>query len=102
MERTSIASALDFQSLLADTLDRVEALDRTAPPEYHVFDNIAAKLRALQTWSAEGKAPLSNAQKAKIDIGLIAIREFEDNPDPKIQEISRALMGLSAYMRTHL
>ena len=86
-----------FREAAQGTLLALEQLTRLAPPEYPIFRNVQAQLHALLRWT-EGDRSLTPAEKEAIDVGLIAVRELEDNPSQEIREIADKLKELNLFV----
>lgn len=81
-----------------DVLDRtIEAARRRAASSPLWTDNsIEAQLRAMAEWTAAGRTPTLE-ERDRIHIGLIAIREFDPEPEGEDADYIECLIQLAGY-----
>ena len=90
-----IATRADFFLVLAEA--RAFATQRlAATPEDGTMAAIEEQLTAMDDWSAEGRCP-SEEERTRVNISLIAVREFDGHGDQQIQQFAQSLHALNAY-----
>jgi len=90
-----IKSRSDFERVLSETIRLVRRLNIESPG-YPTFEIILRQLEAMAAWTASGRTPAQD-ERESIDIGLIAVRELDNDPDPRIQDLATRLHELNAY-----
>lgn len=96
MSAELIADREEFQRVLAATVDEIDDL-AAREPGYSVWQNLHAQLHAMQAWSAAGDPTAE--QRARINIGLVAVRELEPPVTPEIAALVDRLHTLSYAWR---
>lgn len=89
-----IKTRSEFFEVLARTLE--SARRRNASSSFWVHASIAAQLQAMTEWTAAGRTPTPDEQD-RITIGLIAIREFDSEPEGEEAIFIECLLQLAGY-----
>ena len=89
-----IKTRSEFFEVLARTLEYARRLN--ASSSFWAHGSIAAQLQAMTEWSAAGRTPTPD-ERDRITIGLIAIREFDSEPEGEEAEFIECLMQLAGY-----
>jgi len=88
-----ILTTADFRADLEVTLQL--ARERCASvPDYKVYQRILMELEAMREWTGGGRNP-TVAERKRIDIGLMAVRELEGVDDPALDDFCGHLHGLN-------
>lgn len=82
-----------FRSEISEALAIVTKLDERFSG-YAVYQSIRAQLEALTRWTANGRRPTPEEEQS-INVGVIAVRELDDNPNPEVQALSELLMQIN-------
>lgn len=90
-----IETRAEFFQVLERTIMELRARCERVPtlPMYH---GILNQLLAMQAWTADGRTPLEQ-ERARIDIGLIAIREIDPQDSDDDAELHEWLVQLGGY-----
>jgi ankyrin repeat protein len=91
--KRKIISTTDFQKMLADALAIVKELE-VRSPGFAVYESIRLQLEALTQWTANGRRPTAEEEQ-RITLGVIAVRELEDDSRPEVQKLSQLLMSIN-------
>ena len=91
--KRKIISTTDFQKMLADALAIVKELE-VLSPGFAVYESIRLQLEALTQWTANGRRPTAEEEQ-RITLGVIAVRELEDDSRPEVQKLSQLLMSIN-------
>lgn len=89
-----IKTRAEFFEVLARTLESARRL--SASSSFWTHESIAAQLQAMTEWTAAGRTPTPEEQD-RITIGLIAIREFDSQPEGDEAEFTECLIQLAGY-----
>jgi hypothetical protein len=92
---TEIRTRRDFHSILMETLTLAKQL-RASFPTFPPFQNVVRQLDAMAAWTANDRVP-SDDERSSIDVALVAVRDLESDPDPKVQALCNRLFALSAF-----
>ena len=90
-----IASRRDFQRILAETIAFVQRLE-VKTPGFSVYENIIRQLEAMSTWTKNDRVPTMQ-ERNSIDVGLVAVRELEPDPDLQVQDLCNRLYELNSF-----
>lgn len=63
---------------------------------FEVYAVILRQLEAMSSWTADGRVPTPE-ERDSIDVGLIAVRELDDDPDYQVGELADRLHELNAF-----
>jgi hypothetical protein len=91
-----IDSRVGFERMLRDA----RAITRRmleGQPNNPIIATIDRQLDALERWTANGREP-SEAERKTINIGLIAVRELDNVPDPEVQALTGKLYSVQNYV----
>ena len=91
----AINSRDDFFATLDRTLHEAQKY-YVAQPGDTAQVKILAQLKAMKQMTAGGRTP-TETERASIDIGLIAVREFEETNDPDLAQFAQDLGILNNY-----
>ena len=81
----SITSRPQFEEELEQAL--VLADDRLADnPGWNAIAVLRRQLQAMKSWTADARTP-TQAERDKIQIGAIAMRELDDDPNDRLAEL---------------
>lgn len=89
-----IRTRTEFFDVLAWTLEF--ARRRSASCPFWAHASIAAQLQAMTEWTAAGRSP-TREERDRINIGLIAIREFDSQPEGEEARFIGCLLQLAGY-----
>jgi hypothetical protein len=92
-----INSRADFERVLreARTITRRMLGATPSNPTIAVID---AQLDAMERWTAAGVEP-TKGERERINVGLIAVRELDDERQDESGELARKLYGLDSYCK---
>jgi hypothetical protein len=88
-----INSRADFERVLREAIELAERLAKSGAP---AIVAIAAQLGAMAPWGAEGGEPTEQERK-RINVGLIAVRELDDERQDESGALARKLFALNNY-----
>jgi hypothetical protein len=91
-ERTSGANA-NFQEQLSEALAIVTKLNERFSG-HSVYESNRRQLEALTQWTANGRRPTPQEEQS-INVGVIAVRELDDDSSPEVQALSELLKQIS-------
>jgi len=91
--KRKIVSPADFQKMLGDALAIVKELDLRCGG-FVVYQSITRQLEALTLWTANGRRPTAEEEQ-RINVGVIAVRELEDDSRAEVQKLSQLLMSIN-------
>jgi len=74
-----ITSRGDFDRILSETLNIAKQL-RDMTPGFGPYISIFSQLEAISKWTSHGRVPTTR-EKESLNLGLIAVRELEDNSE---------------------
>jgi hypothetical protein len=90
-----IDSLNDFRRILAETIGLVQ--QRAAEsPGFPVYENIIRQLEAMSRWTKDARVP-TEEERNSIDVGLVAVRELEADPNPQVQDLCNRLYHLNSF-----
>ena len=92
-----IRSREDFFRMLEVTTAEIDGFV-VREPAYAVWGLLQRQLHAMRQWTADGTDPTAE-QRGRVSIGLVAARELEPAPDPKIDDLATRLHLLNYYWR---
>ena len=69
-----------------------------AQPVNPTIETIDTQLGALERWTANGREP-TPTERQTIRVGLIAMRELDDVPDPQLQTLVQKLFAIDIYVK---
>jgi hypothetical protein len=90
-----IDSLSDFRRTLAETISLVQRL-MVESPGFPVYENIIRQLEAMSRWTKDDRVPTME-ERNSIDVGLVAVRELESDPDPQVQNLCNRLYQLNSF-----
>ncbi len=90
-KRKSI-SAADFREMLADALAIVKELE-VQSGGFAVYQSVRLQLEALTQWTENGRRPTAEEEQ-RITLGVIAVRELDDDSRPEVQKLSELLKSI--------
>lgn len=90
-----IETRAEFFEVLDATLAQAKA-KATAVPAFGLYANMVAQLLAMREWSANGRVP-TQEERDRIDIGLIALREVDEQADDESADFQECLVQLDGY-----
>jgi ankyrin repeat protein len=91
-DRNSGANA-SFQEELSEALAIVTKLNERFSG-YSVYESIRRQLEALTQWTANGRRPTPQEEQS-INVGVIAVRELDDDSSPEVQALSELLKQIN-------
>ena len=91
--KRKIVSAADFQKMLADALAIATQLDERSSG-FAVYQSVRRQLEALTEWTANGRRPTAEEEQ-RITLGMIAVRELDDDSRPEVQKLSDLLKSIN-------
>lgn len=89
-----IGSRAEFHDVLASTLEL--ALRRSAASPLRAHAVIVAQLEAMGSWTRNGRTP-SLEERGRITVGLVAIRELDQEPVGEDARFLECLLQLAGY-----
>lgn len=90
-----IKTRAEFHTTLARARALAELYARRAPT-LAAFDSVRRQLQAMDEWTAAGRTPTPEEQD-RITIGLIAVREVDQQLDDQTAEFHELLVQLDGY-----
>jgi hypothetical protein len=90
-----IDSLRDFRKILVETIRLVQRLEAESPG-FPVYENIIRQLEAMSKWTEDDRMPTLE-ERNSIDVGLVAVRELEADPDPQVQDLCNRLYQLNSF-----
>ncbi|MCB1590096.1 MAG: hypothetical protein KDI56_14405 [Xanthomonadales bacterium] len=90
-----IETRAEFFEVLDRAITQVQARCNAVPAQ-PMYRSILRQLQAMQAWTADGRTPLE-AERDRIDIGLIAIREIDPQDDDDNADLHELLVQLGGY-----
>jgi hypothetical protein len=90
-----INSRADYHRVLNEVTLFVWTLERNPHGTTHPIQRIRKELGAMKRWTENGRVP-TDAERHSIDVGLIAVREF-DGATGKLAEFAQKLSALNNY-----
>ena len=90
--KRKIVSAADFQKMLVDALAIVKELEVWSGG-FAVYESVRLQLEALTQWTANGRRPTAEEEQ-RINLGMIAVRELDDDSRPEVQKLSDLLKSI--------
>jgi hypothetical protein len=97
MARWTIKSRAEFFDVLDRTIADVQKR-RAFAPAFLPYQSMEAQLEAMKAWTAGGRTP-TEEERGRISIGLLAIRELDQEPDEVEGEFIARLHALNGYFR---
>lgn len=95
MAKLPIRTRQEFFEVLEETRTEAERLAASAPG-FRAFEVILEQLEAMQGWTAGGRAP-TDEERESINIGLIAVRDLDPEPDAAMADFIQRLHELNGY-----
>lgn len=83
----------EFDALLVESKELTGRL-LAQNPDFPAYLSIGRQLRALTTWTQDGKVP-NQEERGALDFQLVAVRELEDDPNPEVQQLVKKLYKLA-------
>lgn len=93
---TEITSRKDFDRILSETLNIARQL-RSETPEFGPYVSIFNQLEAISKWTSHGRAPTTR-ERESLNLGLIAVRELENNSEASIQDFCNRIYEICDYL----
>jgi hypothetical protein len=90
-----INSRVDYRRVLNEVTLFMRTLGRNSHGTTHPMQRIQKELGAMKRWTENGRVP-TDAERHSIDVGLIAVREF-DGATGKLGEFAQKLSALNNY-----
>lgn len=90
-----IETRAEFFEVLNATIAKAEA-KAAAVPAFWLYQNVVAQLLAMREWTANGRVP-AREERDRIDIGLIALREVDEQADAESADFQECLVQLDGY-----
>ena len=94
--RAGIEALSKFRGCLAHTQTCVDQYLRRAP-HWHLAEQIVAQLLALEHWTRDGCYP-TGRQRARINLGLLAVREIEPTDDTQLYKVAQGFHELQSAL----
>jgi hypothetical protein len=66
-------------------------------PRFDPYESVEMQLDALKRWTADGREPTDD-ERARINMGLIVIREFDPEPDEELYDLMQDLHQIQGYV----
>lgn len=82
-----------FRKMIVDALAIVKELDARCGG-FAVYQSITRQLEALTQWTANGRRPTAEEEQ-RIILGVIAVRELDDDSRPEVQKLSDLLKSIN-------
>ena len=90
-----IKSRAEFFDVLESTIAIAKARAEHVPA-FGPYQTVLAQLQAMRNWKADGRTP-EQEERDRIDIGLIAVREIDEQADDESAEFHELLLQLDGY-----
>jgi hypothetical protein len=92
-----IDSRADFERVVQEARVITRGILKVQPLN-PIIENIDTQLDALERWTANGREP-TPAERQTISVGIIAVRELDDVPDPQIKTLVQKLFAIDSYVK---
>jgi hypothetical protein len=86
----------EFEKLVNETA-RIASGLATALPQYLPVHNVYKQLEAIRQWTKTNHKVAADEKKS-INLGLIAVREFDEHPNPQLRDLGERLIAISSYI----
>ncbi|NUP08737.1 MAG: hypothetical protein HOW73_22035 [Polyangiaceae bacterium] len=89
-----------FFQRLSETIDTVERFKKMdpAPAAAEFWDQFLVQLTTMKKWASAEEGP-SEHQKELVNVGWLALREFEEDPSPRMQKLKDDIVAVDEYFR---
>jgi|SRR5579864_4055820 len=91
-----IGSRDEFHRVLSETLRSAKQL-AAETPEFGPYISIANQFAAISKWTSGGGVP-TRSERESLNLGIIAVRELEDNLEPAIQTFCYRIYAICDYL----
>lgn len=91
-----ITSRKEFDRVLAEALRIAQHL-WSETPEFGPYISISNQLEAISKWTCHGRVPTAT-ERESLNLGLIAVRELENNSEPTVQDFCNRIYEICDYL----